>query len=153
MIIHVGDVEELNTVLDDVDETVASAASKSRRKLIGARTMSGQRLKLKESTTMDSGESANMMPMRMAMTPTTGSSRTWAVRLQPQHGRGTRRGGGHVYRRGRQVPGICRVLCRPRPRMIHKAPGRMSKFRRQKNIWILDALVSVDQGFTWHGTR
>ena len=33
-------------------------------------------------------------------------------------------------------------------RMIHKFPGWISEFRRQKNIWILDASVSMYQGFT-----
>jgi len=38
-------------------------------------------------------------------------------------------------------------------RMIHKASGRISKFRREKNIWILDAFVGVDQGFIRQGAR
>ena len=38
-------------------------------------------------------------------------------------------------------------------RMIHKATGRIAKFRREKNIWILDAFNSIDQGFTRQGER
>ena len=67
MIIHVGDVEELNTFLEDVEETFDSSASNCRRKPIGARTVGGRQLKLKRGITMDSGASANVMPRRMAM--------------------------------------------------------------------------------------
>ena len=37
--------------------------------------------------------------------------------------------------------------------MIHKPTGRMSKFRREKNIWILDAFVNSDPGFARQGAR
>ena len=40
-IIHVGDVEDLNTLPEDIDETIDPAASKSRRTPIGARTVGG----------------------------------------------------------------------------------------------------------------
>ena len=38
-------------------------------------------------------------------------------------------------------------------RMIHKKSGRVSRFRREKNIWILDAFASVTTGFQRQGTR
>ena len=36
-------------------------------------------------------------------------------------------------------------------RMIHKASGRISDVREQKSIWVLDALVSMNQRFRLPG--
>ena len=69
MIIHIGDVEQPNTLPDDVGETIGSSARRNRRKPIGARTVGGRRLKLNRGITMDFKASANVIPRRMAMSP------------------------------------------------------------------------------------
>ena len=38
-------------------------------------------------------------------------------------------------------------------RMTHKASGRVSKFRREQNIWILDAFTRSNTGFIRPGAR
>ena len=38
-------------------------------------------------------------------------------------------------------------------RMTHKASGRVSKFRRERNIWILDAFTRSNTGFIRPGAQ
>ena len=38
-------------------------------------------------------------------------------------------------------------------RMVNKVSGRVSTFRRERNIWILDAFAPADPSFTWPATR